>query len=291
MKSDDQLRNIPVIFISALQDTANIVRAFSQGGVDYVTKPFQQEEVQARIATHLGLQQAKKEVELYSHQLEDLVSRKVLEITEAQMAINLALSKLTESRDCDTGKHIERVQFFCKILAHQLKFEEPLRSIIDDPFIDNIFHASPLHDIGKVSIPDSILLKKGKLSVSEFEIMKTHVSAGALTLEAILNLYPSNQFLKMGLEITQYHHERWDGAGYLEGLKGEEIPIAARIMALVDVYDALRSERPYKKPFPHDVSRGIIMNESGSHFDPMIVKAFIEVNDVFERVFEEHQEE
>jgi putative two-component system response regulator len=277
LKADPALRDIPVIFISALTDTADKVRAFAAGGVDFVTKPFQFEEVNARVATHLRLRYFQAELETNNRQLAALVKEKVKEISDSQLATIHALSKLAESRDDETGEHIERTQNTCRVLAEELARNPRYEARIDRPFVDNLFHAAPLHDVGKVGIVDSILLKPGALTREEFEIMKTHASLGANTLMVVHNKYPRNAFLKMGIAVARSHHERWDGSGYPDGLVGERIPLSARIMAVADVYDALRSRRPYKPGFAHDRCVKIITEGSGKHFDPGVVEAFLAV--------------
>ncbi|HQQ66907.1 MAG TPA: response regulator [Thermotogota bacterium] len=286
LKLEKNLEEVPVIFISALDDATNKVKAFSRGGVDYVTKPFQESEVYARVETHLKLHRALSELERHNHHLEDLVREKVREISEAQMATNLALAKLTECRDYETGKHIERVQSFCKILAEELQRQSKDEGIIDEAFIENIFLAAPLHDIGKVGIPDKVLLKPGSLSPEEFEIMKRHVDIGVATLQSLKDNYPENPFIQMTIDITKYHHEKWNGAGYPCGIAGESIPLSARIMAVADVYDALRSARPYKESLSHQKSCEIILSERGRHFDPKVIDAFSTVKDAFEQIFD-----
>lgn len=224
-----------------------------------------------------------KKLYKYNQQLEELVDEKVKEISESQMATIFALVNLAESRDDDTGAHIERTSIHCKRMAQYLRKLPEYENIIDDNYIDNIFKASPLHDIGKVGIPDKILLKPGRLTGEEFEIMKTHVDLGYKTLSEVENAYPGNSFLKMGMDITRYHHEKWDGSGYPQGLKGKGIPLSARIMAIVDVYDALRSKRVYKEAFDHKRSMEIIKSSSGAHFDPVLVQVFMENNSKFEQ--------
>lgn len=267
LKSDPLLRDIPIIFISALTETMDKVRAFSVGGVDYITKPFQMEEVNARVKTHLKLQ-------LLLTNLEAVVSSQISEITESQTATILAMARLAQSRDDNTGTHLERVQGYCRLLAQGLRNMPRYLSIIDERFINLIYEASALHDIGKVGIPDHILLKPGKLAQEEFEIMKGHTVIGASTLEAVLFSYPQNEFVEMGIQVARWHHEKWDGTGYPDGLFGEAIPIPARIMALADVYDALKSERCYKRAFDHEECCRIIVEESGRLFDPEIVAVF-----------------
>ncbi len=274
IKADERLKEVPVLFISALDEVKDKVRAFSVGGQDYVTKPFQAEEVRARVKTHLHLRSLQVELERYSHHLEQLVEEKIQEISESQMATILALSNLAESRDDDTGHHIERTRTYCKGLAVELRRSAKYEGYIGDAFIGNLYQAAPLHDIGKVGIGDAILLKPGRLTAEEFNIMKTHTLIGAGTLRRIHARYPKNAFLQMGIAIAQSHHERWDGGGYPDGLAGETIPLSARIMALADVYDALRSKRTYKEAFSHERSCAIILEGEGTHFDPAVIQAF-----------------
>jgi putative two-component system response regulator len=290
LKKDEALKNIPVIFISALTETMDKVKAFSVGGVDYITKPFQFEEVQARVETHLRLSFAQKEIEQYNRNLEEVVKNKIKELSDSQMSTIFAMAKLAQSRDDDTGKHLERVQNFCKLIAEGLINKPKYKSIINAKYIDNIFNASTLHDIGKVGISDNILLKPGKLTSEEFEIMKTHVSIGVTTLEEVRKLYRKNSFINMGIAIANCHHEKWDGSGYPNGLEGGAIPLSARIMALADVYDALKSKRCYKPAFTHEESCEIIYEGSGKHFDPDIVEVFKEINEEILRTWERFKE-
>ena len=281
LKANEKLKDIPVLFISALADTKDKIKAFSVGGVDYVTKPFQFEEVRARVKTHLHLRWMQYELERHNHQLEDLIQDKVNEISNSQLATIVALSKLAEYRDDETGQHINRTRIYCRLLAEKLKETPRFSRVISESFIENIYSAAPLHDIGKVSIADDILLKPGKLTFEEFEIMKTHTKVGAMTLESVRAMYPNNSFINMGISLTRSHHEKWDGSGYPDGLSGEEIPLSARIIALADVYDALRSKRPYKDAFPHEITRKIIREGAGKHFDPDVQSAFISIESKF----------
>jgi putative two-component system response regulator len=257
------------------------VKAFGCGGLDYVTKPFQFEEVEARVETHLKLRK-------YQVKLEQLVDEKVREIGDAQLSTIFALSKLSESRDTDTGKHIERVQSYCRMIAEHLpKCNPQYETIVDVEFIRNIHRASPLHDIGKVAIPDSVLLKPGKLELDEFELMKTHTLLGADTLEAVRTVYPNNALINMGVSIARSHHERWDGGGYPDRLAGPGIPLAARIMAVADVYDALQSKRCYKAAFSHDRCVDLIVAGSGTQFDPECVEVFMAIKPELEQIWTE----
>jgi len=285
LKQNPNLSKVPVIFISALTEPLDKVKAFSVGGVDYITKPFQLEEVRVRVENHLRLTRLQRLMEEYNHNLEEKVIEQVNEISDSQLATILALAKLAEYRDKDTGRHIERIQHFCRLLVTYMAEMPGYSGQISPIYIDNISHASPLHDIGKVGIPDHILLKPGRLTPDEFEIMKTHTMIGYNLLQSVNERYSHNSFIKTGIEISRSHHEKWDGTGYPDGLKGTEIPLSARILAVADVYDALRSKRPYKESFSHIASSKIILEGDGSHFDPDVIKAFIELEDTFERVY------
>ena len=290
MKEDPRLRDVPVIFISALTETEDKVKAFRHGGVDYVTKPFQIEEVEARVDAHLRLRSAQAEIMRYNRYLERLVDEKVKEISESQMATIFAMVKLAESRDDETGTHIWRVREYCLALANVLRERTDFTQVLTDPFIRDLYNAAPLHDIGKVGIPDAILLKPSRHAPEEFEVMKTHTTIGARMLQGVVEKYPRNTFVRMGAEIAHAHHERWNGSGYPRGLAGEAIPPAAQIMALADVYDALRSPRRYKPAFSHSDSVRILTEGDGrvepDHFDPRILSVFTEVAHDFDRIYE-----
>jgi putative two-component system response regulator len=274
IKANDQLKDIPVIFLSALDEADDKVKAFAAGGVDYVTKPFHVDEVKARVDVQMKLRKLQTELSKHNRHLQDLVSEQVREISESQMATIFAMAKLAEARDDDTGQHLERVQTWCKLLAVRCAELPAHRAEVDAVFVENIVSACPLHDIGKVGIRDAVLLKPGKLTPEEFEEMKTHTTIGARTLEAVEGNYPKNAFIRMGIEIARWHHEKWDGKGYPDGRSGKAIPLSARIMAVADVYDALRADRCYRPAVSHEKSRAIIFEGCGSHFDPDVVEAF-----------------
>lgn len=286
LKADPSTRHIPVIFISALTDLDDKIKAFAVGGLDYITKPFQFEEVQARVNTHLRLSKLQRELERHSRKLEVLVQDQVREISQSQMSTIEALAQLTESRDECTGGHIKRIQVISRMLAERMRAAPHHARTITDSFLDCIFHASALHDIGKVAIADSILRKPGKLTPEEMAEMKKHTTLAAQTLRVARETYPKNTFLNMGIAIARSHHERWDGAGYPDGLAGEDIPLSARIMAVADVYDALRSKRPYKDGLPHEKTVRIMLQDSGTQFDPECIAAFHEASSEFERVWD-----
>ncbi len=217
--------------------------------------------------------------------IQDISARKAREEeqreAETRDVVIFAMARLADSRDPETGAHIERVQTYCRALAEQLASCGPYQKQCDPEFVRLMYSTSPLHDIGKVGIPDDILLKPGRLSDREFEIMKSHTTIGAETLEAAIEKFPNTRFLRMARNIAASHHERFDGSGYPAGLIGQDIPLCGRIVALADVYDALTSRRVYKAAFTHDVAKGIIVKESGKHFDPVIVDAFLAIEQQF----------
>ncbi len=209
------------------------------------------------------------------HNLDEIVRIRTEGIAETRYVAVFALAQLAESRDPETGHHLERIRCYCQILAKQLALEGPYRDQVHEDFIDDLFLSSILHDIGKVGIPDSILLKPASLTEREFEIMKEHAAIGADAMDKAAGLTNFGGFLNMAAQIARYHHERFNGTGYPEGLKGQQIPLAARIVALVDVYDALMSKRVYKPAFMPEVAKQMIINERGEHFDPVVVDAFL----------------
>jgi len=290
-KKDPRLAEIPIIFLSANTSTEDKVQAFAAGGVDYVTKPFQVDEVHARVEAHLKIRRLQAELHQHNHQLERLVEDQVREISDSQIATILALAKLSEYRDADTGNHIVRVQRYCRALAEHLARDGIFGAAIDDHFVENLFHASALHDIGKVGIPDGILLKARTLTSNESRIMKTHSAIGASTLEAVMASYPKNLLVRMGVQVARSHHERWDGTGYPDGLSGEAIPLAARILIVADQYDALRNKRPYKPAFDAAKTYAILVEGDGRsdprHLDPRVLAAFKTIAEDFEEIHEE----
>lgn len=239
------------ILLTSHGSSAAIVTGMSAGADDFIVKPFNQAELMARVRA----------------------GERVLGLETREMVI-FALAKLAESRDSDTGQHLERVQSYSRKLAEALVENPAYANEVDSEFVRLVYQTSPLHDIGKVGIPDCVLLKPGRLSDHEFDIMKSHTLLGAQTLEAALENYPTAKFLQMARDIALAHHERWDGLGYPRRLQGQEIPLAARIVAVADVYDALTSKRVYKGSFTHTVAREIILGDSGTHFDPAVVEAF-----------------
>ena len=297
IKAHSELRMIPVIMITALDDTSSAARCIQLGAEDYLTKPFDPILLKARVATCLERKRLydqerlyRNQIERYNDELQDRVQQQVQQITSAQLGAIFAMSKLAESRDPETGEHLERMREYCKVLSEHLGKLPQHQAMIDQEFIDNVYAASPLHDIGKVGIVDSVLLKPGKLTVEEWSVMKSHPIIGAETLREVDRQHPGNSLIRMGIDIAESHHEKWDGTGYPYGLKGTEIPLVARILALGDVYDALTSKRCYKEAFDHHKSRTILQENAGSHFDPDVVDAFLATEDEFQRIKEFYQD-
>lgn len=295
MKNDPNLCHIPVIMISALDDMESVVRCIESGADDYMVKPFNHTILRARIDACLWKKQMRDresqyqgQIENFNIELQNRVSKQVFEITAAQRSTIFAMAKLAESRDPETGEHLLRIREYVKIICQRLCLLPKYATMIDDNFIENICAASPLHDIGKVGIPDGILLKRGKLTIEEFNIMKTHAGIGAETLREVNRLHPGNDFVRIGIEIAESHHERWDGTGYPHGLAREEIPLVGRILALSDVYDALTSKRCYKEAYSHDMSIEIIIDGRGKHFDPDVVDALVSTKKDFIRIREHY---
>ncbi|MBI1422426.1 MAG: response regulator [Gammaproteobacteria bacterium] len=298
LKQSEQWQHIPVVMITALEEEESVVRCIKAGADDYLTKPVNTVLLLARVNNSLNKKrlydrdkQYRNELECYNQQLKHKVESQVKEIMSAQQAMIFATSKLAESKDPETGAHLERLRVFCKILSEYMAENSTSRHLITPEFIEHIYAVSTLHDIGKVGIPDNVLLKPGKLSESEWEVMRTHTIIGANTLRAVYEKHPDNAYIKMGIEIAESHHEKWDGSGYPHGLKGEEIPLSARILAVADVYDALTSVRCYKTAYTHEQSRQMIVEGSGKHFDPEVVEAFLNCETRFIQVKKEFKDD
>lgn len=269
-------QDIPVIFVTAMDSIDDERVGLALGAVDYLTKPLRPPIVLARVRTHLKLKRAGDMLRNQNEFLEAEVARRTAENRMIQDISIRALACLAETRDPETGNHLRRTQNYVRALALRLKHHPRFSSYFTGRNIDEVARSAPLHDIGKVGIPDSVLLKPGPLTPAEWNIMKTHSRIGA---EAIAHAERDADlpapFLKFAKEIAHYHHERWDGAGYPEGLTGEAIPVAARLMAIADVFDALTSPRPYKAAMPFAQAREIIAEQRGRHFDPDMVDAFL----------------
>jgi putative two-component system response regulator len=287
MKADEATARIPVIFITALADDEDEAKGLRLGAVDYVTKPINPDLVRARVRIHL-------ELERHRNHLEDLVAERTRRLSLIQAVTIEGLATLAEYRDPETGGHIKRTQNYVKALAVHLRDHPRYRDELDDEVIELLYLSAPLHDLGKVGVRDDVLLKPGRLTDDEFEEMKHHTTHGAQVLETIERKLGGDSFLTHARQIAFTHQEKWDGSGYPRGLKGDEIPLPGRLMALADVYDALISKRVYKPPFSHEKAVEIIVEGKGSHFDPDIVDAFLELEERFRNIaltFADHEEE
>jgi putative two-component system response regulator len=274
LKAQPETANLPVIFVSAASELEEKMQGFERGAVDYVTKPYQREELLARVHTHLELNRLR-------HHLEEMVAKRTSQLISSHRETIMTMTRAAAFKDEQTGAHVTRVSFYSSELARKLG--------MSDEYCDTIHYASPMHDVGKIAIPDAILGKPGKFESHEWEVMKTHASLGAKMLGGT-----NSPYLVMGAEIAGGHHERWDGSGYPLGLKGEAIPLSARIMQICDVYDALRSKRPYKEALSHERSAEIIISGDDrtmpSHFDPAVLDAFKSCMGKFRDIFEMHRD-
>jgi putative two-component system response regulator len=291
LKADPVTADIPVIFVTAMSDSGNETTGFGLGAVDYITKPISPPVVKARVKTHLINLQARRFVEERNQLLEEMVAERTRELAVTQDVTILSMAALAETRDPETGNHIRRTQSYVRALAIALRDHPRFRDGLDEKSIELLYKSAPLHDIGKVGVPDHILLKPGKLTADEFEEMKQHPRIGRdaiLAAEKALaasNIAPSTaSFLRFAREIAYAHQEKWDGSGYPLGLKGDDIPLSARLMALADVYDALISRRVYKPAFSHEEAAGILRAGRGNHFDPDVVDAFDAIEDEFRAI-------
>jgi len=284
LKEKKETSNIPVIFLTAKSDVESELEGLSLGAIDYISKPFSPPLLLKRIEVHLLVVSQKKELQNFNANLLDMVEAKTKTVVELQNAILNSMTKLVDRRDDITGGHIERTQRYMRVLLEKI-IEQGLykdESLSWD--LDLVIQSTQLHDVGKIAIKDSILLKPGALTKEEFESIKTHTVVGEDVITEIENNTTEHKFLKYAKIFAATHHEKWDGSGYPRGLKGEDIPVLGRVMAVVDVYDALVSERPYKKSFSHDESVASISESRGKHFDPTVVDLFLNVSDQFDQI-------
>ncbi len=280
LKESRATRDIPVIFLTAKTEVDAERKGLDMGAVDYITKPISPPIVLARVRTQLKLKATADFLRDKSKFLEAEVAKRTEEVMAIQDVTILAMASLAETRDLETGNHIRRTQFYVKALATRLRDHPRFASQLDDTTIDMLFKSAPLHDIGKVGIPDRILLKPGRFTPEEFEIMKTHTTLGRDAIEHAERSLGSNvEFLTLAKEIAYSHQEKWNGSGYPLGLKGDDIPLSARLMAVADVYDALISRRVYKDPMSHDRAVVIMVEGRCSHFDPDVLDAFLDIQD------------
>jgi putative two-component system response regulator len=291
LKADPATRHIPVIFLTAKTQEGDETKGFELGAVDYITKPIVPPILLARVHTHLALGEARKFLEMQNDVLEQQVEMRTRQLAALQDAIIIAMASLAETRDNDTGHHIRRTQHYVRELALCLQGREKYRKELTNEDIEILYKTAPLHDIGKVGVPDNILLKPGRLTPEEFAEMKRHTGYGRdAIIAAEKTMETPEAFLLTARDIACYHHEKWDGSGYPEGLAGEDIPLPARLMAIADVYDALITKRVYKDAMSHEEAVKIIEDGAGTHFDPEAVAAFSIVKDKFASIAEHFSE-
>jgi putative two-component system response regulator len=285
LKANAATRNVPIIFLTAKSEVEDEKLGLDLGAVDYITKPISPPITLARVRNHLMLKEHADFLRDQNEFLEQEVQERTREVVAIQDVTILAMASMAETRDPETGNHIRRTQFYVKALAERLKEHPRFSAVLTDSYIKLLFKSAPLHDIGKVGIPDRILLKPGRFEPHEFEIMKTHTTLGRAAIEhAERSLGTPMAFLSIAKEIAYSHQEKWDGSGYPEGLAGEAIPVSARLMAVADVYDALISRRVYKDGMPHEKAVQMIVEGKGKHFDPDMVDAFIGLQEEFRAI-------
>jgi putative two-component system response regulator len=286
LKANPQTAEIPVIFVTGKSEVEDEFMGLSLGAVDYIAKPFSPPLLLKRIELHLLIQSQKNELRRFNENLLSMVKERTNEIAMLQNAIIVWAAEMVEFRDEETGQHIERVQKYLEILFNSMKETELYAAELATWDIDAFLKSASLHDVGKIRIRDDILLKKGRLSDDEFANMKLHASYGKMLLESLQDKVPNQTFLDYAKTMAYMHHEKWDGTGYPERLKGPGIPLQARMMALVDVYEALVSERSYKKAFSHMEAMRIISEGRGTHFDPDLTDLFVSLSEELGEVTE-----
>jgi putative two-component system response regulator len=291
LRAEPATAEIPIIFVTALDSRDAELHGLDVGAVDYITKPIVPPIVLARVHTQFELKRARDRLKDQNTWLEGEVRRRMSENLLVQEVSIHALARLAETRDPETGNHLRRTKGYVRALARRLRGHPRFSSFLDDRVIDLLAKSAPLHDIGKVGIPDQILRKPGKLSAEEWEIMKTHARLGSEALEqAERDADKPVEFLSLAKEIAHWHHERWDGSGYPDGLAGDAIPISARLMSLADVFDALTSPRVYKPPMPFDQAHAVLAEGLGSQFDPDMTIAFLDGFEEFVAIAERYRE-
>jgi putative two-component system response regulator len=275
LKKNPQTRDIPIIFISALNSTEDKIRGFKLGAVDFISKPFEVEEVTLRINTHLKIHQMQQELEVYNKKLQKLVSEQVNKIVTEQKNLIYAMARISEAKDSIHTNHIENVARNSRLIALCLQLMEQYVEEVDNAFVETIELAAPLHDIGKIAIPDGIVKNSNNLSLEDNKILQSHAELGAKTLSEAYLHKEDNKFIKMAMDIVYYHHEKWDGTGYPKHLKGQEIPLSARIVSVVDAYDSemeICSWETAEVELCHDRVMKYMNEEAGKSFDPELIK-------------------
>jgi putative two-component system response regulator len=292
LKANPATKDVPVIFLTARSQEDDEARGFELGAVDYITKPISPPILMARVQTHISLQQARKSLAKHNEELGALVEVRTRQLSGLQDSLIKAMASMAETRDNETGQHIHRTQLYIQNLAQHLKTKPEFSEFLTERMITMIYKSAPLHDIGKVGVPDRILLKPGKLEPQEFDEIKKHTIYGRNTIMAAeKELETPELFLEIARDIAYCHHEKWDGSGYPQGLAGTNIPIPALMMAVADVYDALIAKRVYKDAMTHEKAVATIMQGKGTHFCPYMLDAFEEIAEEFRKIAVAHQDD
>lgn len=289
IRTDNKFHHIPVIFFCDTNDTDLTEAGFEVGAADYISKPIDENEVKNRIDHRIEVIKTHKKAQEKNSAFTKAMNEIIKTVRHPQMETILALANLAQSRDDNTGKHLERMQKYAYVLTKELQKNPKYKDIIDENFLAEVTAATPLHDIGKIGIPDKILLNPKKLPPEEFEVMKTHTLIGDETLDNVINTFGESSFIRRGKIIARSHHERPDGTGYPDGLKGDEIPLEASIMAIADVYDALRTKKPYKPAMSHEKAIEIFTQQKGTQFLADAVDAFLNVEKTFAYIWLEYE--
>lgn len=278
IRSDARTEDIPIIFLTADDKADTEIRCFQMGAVDFVRKPFIPDVLMSRVSKTIELEQYRNNLEKMVEEQADKITESARRISAIQDSVIVGMANLIESRDGSTGKHVKNTQIYVKMIADELHKRGLFPDELTEEFIENIRKAAPLHDVGKIKVPDAVLQKPGKLTEEEFETMKTHTTQSRKIIDTIIGDVEDEEYVKLVGDIALYHHERWDGTGYPTRAMGEDIPLAARIMAVADVFDALYEERVYKPPIrPIERILQIMMEGRGTQFDPVIIDVFMEM--------------
>ncbi len=285
LKADEMHARIPVIFLTADKNAATETRCFQVGAIDYVSKPFIPDVLLSRVRRTLELEEFHQHLQAMVDKQAQIITARTTRITDIQEKVIMGMANLIESRDGSTGMHVKNTQLYVKLITQELIKRGMFQGQINEEYAENLYKAAPLHDVGKIKIPDSILQKPARLTAEEFDLMKKHTSFSKDIIQNIIGDVEEEEYVKLVTNIAMYHHERWDGTGYPEGLRGEEIPLEARIMAVADVFDALYQERCYKKPIrPIEKVLEIIKDGAGTQFDPRIAEVFVQMRPQLEEV-------
>lgn len=279
IKENEEWEKVPVIFLTADRDADTEVECLQMGAVDFIGKPFEPEIMRNRIRRTL-------EIEEYRKDLEGVVRRQTAKIEKIQREIIISLANMIESRDGSTGQHVKRTSQYVEMIIGELKKRNMFSNVISESYVYNVIKAAPMHDIGKIKVPDHVLQKPGKLTDEEFEVMKQHSAEGGKIIHMIMENIEEKDYIEVAYNVATFHHEKWNGRGYPDGLVGEQIPLEARIMAVADVFDALISKRCYKDAMPLDKAFAIIEESKGEHFDPQIAQVFMELRPQIEEYLE-----